>query len=79
MDRARGDKSRSQFIREALAEQLGMKGNVVKAPDRVGKGRKPRPVTDVTLNEVDASEDAPAAKRITYEAKKAAKKKPKSS
>lgn len=47
IDRVRGHVSRSQFVRDALAEKLAREGVAVPriktvAPDRQGKGGRPR-------------------------------------
>ena len=41
VDAARGTMSRSEFIRECLAEKLILDESFVAAPDRVGKGGAP--------------------------------------
>lgn len=41
VDKARGRMGRSEFLRLALAEKLGMGDELVAAPDRVGKGGRP--------------------------------------
>lgn len=52
VDSARKGKSRSQYIREALAMYLESDADIrvseehVSAPDRVGKGGRPRKVTN---------------------------------
>ena len=42
IDRKRGTTNRSQFIRESLAKFLGISINLAAAPDRTGKGGRPK-------------------------------------
>lgn len=65
IDKARGTKSRSDFFREALFKYLGpdsgLPQSITAAPDRAGKGGRPRKV--IELPEVEQSkvaEDAQA-------------------
>lgn len=66
IDSARGGKSRSQFIREALAMKLGVSLHLAEAPDRAGKGGRPK-----------KNDDELPAKPVAYEAKRPATKKAK--
>ena len=55
IDRKRGTKSRSDFLREALYEYLGsttLPASITAAPDRAGKGGRPRkPLETAMLND----------------------------
>jgi hypothetical protein len=44
IDKARGELSRSAFVRQALGKYLGLSGAITQAPDRAGKGGRPRKV-----------------------------------
>jgi hypothetical protein len=49
IDKQRGPKSRSLFIREAIYKDLdemgvGLSPDIVRAPDRVGKGGRPKKI-----------------------------------
>lgn len=76
MDKKRGPKNRSQFIREAIAKMLGLPSEAAHAPDRV-KSLQPTHLLAVTMNDKPTTETAPPqAKRVTYDdAKPKARKK----
>jgi len=55
IDRARGESSRSAFVRQALGKYLGLSGAITQAPDRAGKGGRPRKVASDSNTPMDAS------------------------
>lgn len=82
IDAARGCKSRSDFLREAIYEYLCCQGKRLPesfkhAPDRAGKGGRPRKNPDtknVMMNDEQNEQPAPPMKPVTYE--KGSRKKP---
>lgn len=52
VDEARGPISRSQFIRDALAEHLGLPNAIAEPPDRAGKKANPLPRKAVDYGEL---------------------------
>jgi hypothetical protein len=75
VDDARGRMGRSEFLRLALAEKLGMGDELVAAPDRVGKGGRPthkevrKKEMKVYLMEVRKQEMAAEGEMKLYEKK----------
>jgi hypothetical protein len=64
IDAKRGRVSRSEFLRNAVYAELQAQGTelpatVTAAPDRAGKGGRPRKVVEIPLQKVAEDEDAP--------------------
>jgi hypothetical protein len=71
LDLGRGQVSRSQFLREAVAEKLKELGidlpsESVIAPDRKGKGGRPRASSVTMLNDAPTKTKLPKPKSVTY-------------
>jgi len=66
MDKKRGAKNRSQFIREAIAKMLGLSSDAAHAPDRV-KRLEPTHRLNVVLNDEPSAEKPSEPKRVTYD------------
>jgi hypothetical protein len=74
LDLGRGQVSRSQFLREAVAEKLKELGielpsESVIAPDRKGKGGRPRGSSVTMLNDEPTRTKLLKPKSVTYQAK----------
>lgn len=54
IDRARGELSRSAFVRQALGKFLGLSGAITQAPDRAGKGGRPRKIASASNTQMAA-------------------------
>lgn len=79
MDRARGEKNRSQFIRDAIAKMLGLPLEMGRSPDRVKIRHDEIHRHNLSLNDTPSSEaPMPAINKGPYQLppKKRTKKKP---
>ena len=74
MDKKRGTKNRSQFIREAIAKMLGLSPEITHAPDRVKSHQVHR--LNVTLNDEPSTEPTPPRQDGRVHPKPPRKKKP---
>lgn len=77
IDTARAQRTRSQFLREALYTYLRetchmeIPSHLMYAPDRAGKGGRPRKKPDAILNDKPATDDVPETREAgNYPVKK---------
>ncbi len=65
IDLKRGGMTRSAFVRQAIGNFLGVSGELLDAPDRTGKGGRPKKTNSAQRAELEPSHDVKLQKKKT--------------